>query len=95
MWWSSVALAGVWVHDPGAGYLQLAGAHQESGRVFLDSGAVEGSLGSAELDGRLRDEARAALETGRSKTVLVAETRAFALTALERRLKAIGLAVAA
>lgn len=45
--------------------------------LLLDSGAVEGSLGSAELDGRLRDEARAALETGRSKTVLVAETRAF------------------
>jgi xanthine dehydrogenase accessory factor len=45
--------------------------------LLLDSGAVEGSLGSAELDGRLRDEARAALETGKSKTVLVAETRAF------------------
>jgi xanthine dehydrogenase accessory factor len=45
--------------------------------LLLDSGVVEGSLGSAELDGRLRDEARAALETGKSKTVLVAETRAF------------------
>jgi xanthine dehydrogenase accessory factor len=45
--------------------------------LLLDSGVVEGSLGSAELDGRLRDEVRAALETGKSKTVLVAETRAF------------------
>lgn len=40
MWLSSVAFAGVWVHDPGAGYVQLSAVHQESSRVFLDTGAV-------------------------------------------------------
>ena len=45
--------------------------------LLLDSGAIEGSLGSGDLDGRLREEARTALDTGKSKTVLVGETRAF------------------
>jgi xanthine dehydrogenase accessory factor len=45
--------------------------------LLLDRGTSEGSLGSADLDGRLREEARAALDTGKSKTVLVGETRAF------------------
>ena len=45
--------------------------------LILDTGVTEGSLGSAELDGRLREEARAALQAGKSKTVLADETRAF------------------
>ena len=45
--------------------------------LLLDRGAIEGSLGSADLDARLCEEARTALDTGKSKTVLVGETRAF------------------
>ncbi|MEQ1503503.1 MAG: hypothetical protein ABMB14_14800 [Myxococcota bacterium] len=34
------ASAGVWVHEPGAGYAQIAVAHQEAGRVWLPTGEL-------------------------------------------------------
>ena len=46
-------------------------------RLVLDSGAVEGSLGDAELDRRVTEEARAALAGGKSKTLTLDEVRAF------------------
>jgi hypothetical protein len=33
--WAPAASAGVWVREPGAGYVQVALCHQESGQVYL------------------------------------------------------------
>jgi xanthine dehydrogenase accessory factor len=45
--------------------------------LVLDTGAVEGTLGQAEVDRRITEEARAALQAGKSKTLLVEGIRAF------------------
>jgi xanthine dehydrogenase accessory factor len=45
--------------------------------LVLDSGAVEGTLGNPWLDRRLTEDARGALQVGKSRTLLVEDVRAF------------------
>jgi xanthine dehydrogenase accessory factor len=56
---------------------RLDGEGNGAKRLVLDTGAAEGTLGSADLDRRVTEEARAALAGGKSKTLLLEGVRAF------------------
>ena len=56
---------------------RLDGEGNGAKRLVLDTGVAEGTLGSADLDRRVTEEARAALAAGKSKTLLLEGMRAF------------------
>ncbi len=79
--------------DPTLAYYERVKAHAERGGrgalvsllddangkklLVLDDGRVEGSLGMEDLDHRFTAEARAAMESGKSQTLVLGDVRAF------------------